>query len=209
MSEVWWHIDVEDCISKIDESRINREKHANVYVYADKSSVGLFFAYSDVKEDEIVLERISDTCHENLLDELWKEYLSVGETISRLLNVRLVIDDVRPKSINNIKFNNLINSSVIHRQEDGVVFAGHSGRGNVVMPFTSQDLVNRIKQLCNERKYDYITLSRNSGVPLTTILNIVKGNTKNPGIFTILKLCDGFGITLEEFMQIKYLKLGE
>lgn len=68
---------------------------------------------------------------------------------------------------------------------------------------TQEDLINRIKQLCDEKKYDYITLSRESGVPLTTILNIVKGNTKNPGIFTILKICKGFGITPENFLQIK------
>lgn len=62
-----------------------------------------------------------------------------------------------------------------------------------------QDLIDRIKQLCDEKGYDYITLSRKSGVPLTTLLNIIKGNSKNPGVFTIAKLCQGFQITLAEF----------
>jgi transcriptional regulator with XRE-family HTH domain len=69
--------------------------------------------------------------------------------------------------------------------------------------FTIEELVERIKYFCDKKEYDYITLSRRSGVPLTTLLNITKGNTKNPGIFTILKLCEGFGITIEEFMYTK------
>ena len=67
--------------------------------------------------------------------------------------------------------------------------------------FTQQDMISRIKQLCSEKKWDYITLSRKSGVPLTTILNIIKGNSKNPRFFTILKLCEAFEITLSEFVQ--------
>jgi transcriptional regulator with XRE-family HTH domain len=64
---------------------------------------------------------------------------------------------------------------------------------------TQQDLIDRIKQLCDEKGYDYITLSRKSGVPLTTLLNIIKGNSKNPGIFTISKICQGFEVTMAEF----------
>lgn len=66
---------------------------------------------------------------------------------------------------------------------------------------TQQDLIDRINQLCDEKKFDYITLSRKSGVPLSTILNITKGKSKNPGIFTVLKLCEGFGISLNEFLK--------
>ena len=66
---------------------------------------------------------------------------------------------------------------------------------------TQQDLIDRIKQLCDEKGYDYITLSRKSGVPLTTLLNIIKWNSKNPGVFTIAKLCQGFEITMAEFFM--------
>ena len=62
-------------------------------------------------------------------------------------------------------------------------------------------LIKQINELCNEKNYDYITLSRKSGVPLSTILNIIEGNSKNPGIYTILKLCNGFEITLAEFFE--------
>ncbi|MBR2045329.1 MAG: helix-turn-helix transcriptional regulator [Agathobacter sp.] len=62
-------------------------------------------------------------------------------------------------------------------------------------------LIKQINELCNEKNYDYITLSRKSGVPLSTILNIIKGNSKNPGIYTIFKLCKGFEITPAEFFE--------
>ena len=67
--------------------------------------------------------------------------------------------------------------------------------------YTQQDLIDRINQLCDKNGFDYITLSRKSGVPLTTLLNILKGVSKNPGVFTIAKLCNGFGIALEEFFM--------
>ena len=63
------------------------------------------------------------------------------------------------------------------------------------------NLVQKIKRLCNEKGYDYATLSKKSGVPLSTIMNIVNGNTSNPGIFTITKLCNGFEITIAEFFE--------
>lgn len=68
---------------------------------------------------------------------------------------------------------------------------------------TPEFLIARINQLCREKNYDCSTLAKNSGVPPTTISNIVNGNTSNPGIFTIAKLCKGFNITLSEFFQIK------
>jgi len=67
---------------------------------------------------------------------------------------------------------------------------------------TSEFLIARINQLCKEKNYDCSTLAKSSGVPPTTISNIVNGNTSNPGIFTIVKLCKGFDISLAEFFQI-------
>jgi len=31
----------------------------------------------------------------------------------------------------------------------------------------------------------------------------MEGTTKNPGIYTIMKICDGFGITMKEFFDTK------
>lgn len=60
-------------------------------------------------------------------------------------------------------------------------------------------LGNRIKGLCKERNYSYYTLSYKSSVPLTTLLHIIDGTSKNPGVFTIIKICDGLEISLQEF----------
>lgn len=60
-------------------------------------------------------------------------------------------------------------------------------------------LVNRLKQLCREKNLTYYQLSHKSTVPLTTLIHIINGSTKNPGIVTILKLCEGLDVTLSEF----------
>ncbi|MCI6005691.1 MAG: helix-turn-helix transcriptional regulator [Blautia sp.] len=60
-------------------------------------------------------------------------------------------------------------------------------------------LSDRIKTLCEEKNMSYYSLSYRSTVPITTIMNIVHCTTKNPGIFTIVKLCDGLGVTIQEF----------
>lgn len=62
-------------------------------------------------------------------------------------------------------------------------------------------LVNRIEFFCREKKISYYALAYRSTVPLTTIMHILDCSTKNPGIFTIAKICNGFGITLKEFFD--------
>lgn len=62
-------------------------------------------------------------------------------------------------------------------------------------------LVDRINSLCKEKGISYYSLSYKSAVPLTTLLHIVDGSTKNPGIFTIIKICEGLDITLKDFFD--------
>lgn len=47
----------------------------------------------------------------------------------------------------------------------------------------------------------YYHLSYHSAIPITTIMNIINCTTKNPGVFTIVKLYDGLGITVKEFFD--------
>lgn len=65
--------------------------------------------------------------------------------------------------------------------------------------YTSKDVSERIAELCTERNISINELARLSNVPPSTVKNIVNGNSKNPGIVTIKKLCDGLGIELAEF----------
>ena len=70
-----------------------------------------------------------------------------------------------------------------------------------------QELISkRIKDLCWEADMSYYHLSYKSAVPITTLMHIIDCSTKNPGIFTIMKICNGFGITLIEFFDTEELK---
>ena len=67
-------------------------------------------------------------------------------------------------------------------------------------------IAERIKDLCRKNNLSYYTLSYKSAVPITTLMHIIDCSTKNPGIFTITKICNGFGITLIDFFDTEELK---
>ena len=56
-------------------------------------------------------------------------------------------------------------------------------------------------QLCRERGLTPNGISNIAAVPQSTIKSILNGESSNPGIVTIKKLCDGFEITLGEFFS--------
>ena len=62
-------------------------------------------------------------------------------------------------------------------------------------------LIARINELCKNDGVTYYTLSYRSTIPLTTLMHIMDGTTKNPGIFTVMKICDGLGVSLSEFFD--------
>lgn len=59
----------------------------------------------------------------------------------------------------------------------------------------------RIGYLCKKKGLTPYQLSTRAMVPMTTLDNIIKGNTVNPGIYTVCKLCDGLGMTLQELLE--------
>lgn len=59
----------------------------------------------------------------------------------------------------------------------------------------------RILELCKERSISVNKLSSMSGVTQSTVNNIISGRNHSTTISTIKKLCDGLGITVEEFFQ--------
>ena len=59
----------------------------------------------------------------------------------------------------------------------------------------------RILELCRERDISFNRLSSMSGVTQSTVNNIVSGRNRSTTISTIKKLCDGLGITIEEFFH--------
>lgn len=66
---------------------------------------------------------------------------------------------------------------------------------------TRKQVSLRIQQLCAAHGYNINSLARKSGIPPTTLKNIVYGNSRNPGIITIKLICDGLEISLYDFFD--------
>ena len=92
------YLDVEKCLSMIDESKIDRYDYANVYVGASKDDMSICFAYSDKIEDEFTIVRISSKDIE-LTEEVWREFLAVSALIEKRFNVERIVDDANNYSI--------------------------------------------------------------------------------------------------------------
>lgn len=60
---------------------------------------------------------------------------------------------------------------------------------------------DRIIELCNEHDISINKLCSISGVTQSTVNNIVSGRNRSATVSTIKKLCDGLGITIQEFFQ--------
>ena len=65
----------------------------------------------------------------------------------------------------------------------------------------SDAVIAKIKKLCDERKITINKLSNMSGITQSTLENIVGGHSKNPKLLTIIRICDGVGITLKDFFS--------
>lgn len=68
---------------------------------------------------------------------------------------------------------------------------------------TQEAVANRIIELCREKGFTPNSIAVYSAVPQSTVKSILNGESKNPGIVSIKKLCDGFNITLGQFFSTK------
>lgn len=59
----------------------------------------------------------------------------------------------------------------------------------------------RIQALCAQRRIAVNALANLCGVPPSTIYSILNTKSRNPGIMTIQKICDGLEISLREFFD--------
>lgn len=59
----------------------------------------------------------------------------------------------------------------------------------------------RILELCEEREISINKLCTLSGVTQSTVNNIISGRNHSATVSTIKKLCDGLGITIEDFFH--------
>ena len=60
---------------------------------------------------------------------------------------------------------------------------------------------NRLLELLGEKKMSIHKLATESAVAPSSIKNIIYGKSQNPGVVTIKMLCDGLGITLNDFFD--------
>lgn len=65
---------------------------------------------------------------------------------------------------------------------------------------------DRIQELLEEKQMSIYKLSIEAAVPASTIKNILYGKSKNAGIITLKMICDGFGITINEFFDTDTFK---
>lgn len=66
---------------------------------------------------------------------------------------------------------------------------------------TKEAVAKRILDLCAERNMAVNALASISGVSPSTIYSMLNEKSKNPGIVSLKKICDGLGITLGEFFS--------
>lgn len=67
-------------------------------------------------------------------------------------------------------------------------------------------IANRIKALCEEKGLNYNSLAEKSGLPLRKVYRLMSSGASNPGVFTIIRLCNAFEITLNEFFDAEEFK---
>lgn len=66
---------------------------------------------------------------------------------------------------------------------------------------TYNEVKNRILLLCEEKSMTINKLATESGLSPSSLKNILYGKSKNPGIVTLKLICEGLGISLNEFFD--------
>ncbi|MDR2546785.1 MAG: helix-turn-helix domain-containing protein [Lachnospiraceae bacterium] len=66
----------------------------------------------------------------------------------------------------------------------------------------SKVITKRILALCKERNITVNRLATLSGMKQSTIENIVKENTKSPGLRTLHRILQGFGMTHSQLLLL-------
>jgi len=69
----------------------------------------------------------------------------------------------------------------------------------------SEIITKRILSLCKERNITVNKLATLSGMKQSTLDNIIKGNTKSPGLRTLHRISQGFGMSLSALLDFPEL----
>ena len=66
---------------------------------------------------------------------------------------------------------------------------------------TKEAVAKRIVELCKQKNIAINTLANISGVSPSTVYSMLNEKSKNPGVVSLKKLCDGLDITMREFFD--------
>lgn len=66
---------------------------------------------------------------------------------------------------------------------------------------TKEAVAKRILELCKEKGIAVNAVANIAGIPPSTVYSMLNEKSKNPGVVTIKKLCDGLEISLREFFE--------
>lgn len=64
------------------------------------------------------------------------------------------------------------------------------------------DIIDRIKALCDARSWTFYRLAKESGITYSTLCTMLH-KANSPSIHTLIKICNGFGITLSQFFDLE------
>ena len=61
-------------------------------------------------------------------------------------------------------------------------------------------ILQKLQTMMDERGWSYYKLAKEADMPISTVRNIFR-NSYCPSFVTLLKICDGLGITLSQFFM--------
>ena len=67
--------------------------------------------------------------------------------------------------------------------------------------YAKEAVAKRILQLCEERNIAVNALANLCGVSPSTVYSMLNNKSKNPGVVSIKKICDGLEISLRQFFD--------
>ncbi len=65
----------------------------------------------------------------------------------------------------------------------------------------SEAMSKKLLKICEERNISINKLATICLLTQSTVQNIIECNSSNPKLLTIVRICDGLGMTLEEFFS--------
>ena len=70
----------------------------------------------------------------------------------------------------------------------------------------NDEVSQKLLKICSERNISVNRLAVICCLTQSTIQNIIDGNSSNPKLLTIVRICDGLNITLKDFFDDKLFK---